>query len=68
LRAFFIVISPSNWKDYTKVGIPYKPEYPDVPVVVTGGAIVPSLGTALQASFDGDIIPAPKKPSIKGVG
>ena len=68
LRAFFIVTSPSNWKDYTKVGIPYKPEYPDVPVVVTSGAIVPSLRTALQASFDGDIIPAPKKPSIKGAG
>ncbi len=68
LRAFFIVTSPSNWKDYNKVGTKYLPDYPDVPVVVTGGAIVPSLKAALQATFDGDIIPAPKKPSIKGVG
>ena len=67
LRAFFIVTSPSNWKDYTKVGIPYKPDYPDVPVVVTGGAVVP-LKATLQSLFDGDIIPEPKKPSIKGVG
>ena len=25
LRAFFVVTSPSNWKDYTKVGVPYRP-------------------------------------------
>jgi DNA-binding beta-propeller fold protein YncE len=70
LRAFFIVTTPSNWKDYsaTKVGLPYKPVYPDVPVVVTGGAQVPSLNKKLQAKFDGDTIPPPKKPSIKGVG
>ena len=68
LRAFFLVTNPSNWKDYTKVGEAYKPAYPAVPVVVTGGAIVPDLNAALQATFDGDIIPAQKKPSIKGVG
>jgi DNA-binding beta-propeller fold protein YncE len=68
LRAFFVVTSPSNWKDYTKVGQPYKPVYPAVPVVVTGGAIVPDLNAALQATFDGDIIPAQQKPKIKGVG
>lgn len=68
LRAFFVVTSPSNWKDYTKVGQAYKPTYPAVPVRVTGGAVVPDLNAALQATFDGDIIPAQIKPSIKGVG
>ena len=68
LRAFFVVTSPSNWKDYTKVGQAYKPVYPAVPVRVTGGAVVPDLNAALQATFDGDIIPAQVKPSIKGVG
>ncbi len=68
LRAFFIVTTPSNWKDYTKVGQPYKPDYPAVPVVVTGGAIVPNLKAALQATFDGETIQAQKKPHIKGIG
>ena len=68
LRAFFLVTNPSNWKDYTKVGQAYKPVYPAVPVRVTGGAVVPDLNAALQATFDGDIIPAQVKPSIKGVG
>ncbi|UVT17281.1 MAG: copper oxidase [Nitrospira sp.] len=68
LRAFFIVTSPSNWKDYTKVGTPYKPAYPAVPVRVTGGAVVPDLNAALQGSFDGDAIPALKTPAIDGVG
>ena len=68
LRAFFVVTSPSNWKDYTKVGIPFKPIYPAVPVRLTGGAVVPDLNAALQATFDGDVIPAQKNPTIKGVG
>lgn len=68
LRAFFIVTTPSNWKDYTKVNQPYKPEYPTVPVVVTGGAVVPNLEAALQGTFDGDTIPPQKKPRIKGIG
>jgi DNA-binding beta-propeller fold protein YncE len=68
LRAFFLVTNPSNWKDYTKVGIPYKPVYPAVPVVVTGGAVVPDLNAALQATFDGDIIPKQQKPRTKAVG
>ena len=68
LRAFFVVTNPSNWKDYTKVGQAYQPVYPAVPVRVTGGAVVPDLNAALQATFDGDIIPAQVKPSIKGVG
>ncbi|MBH0200524.1 MAG: copper oxidase [Nitrospira sp.] len=68
LRAFFIVTTPSNWKDYTKVGQAYKPTYPAVPVVVTGGAVVPNLEAALQATFDGDTIPRQKKPRTKGIG
>lgn len=68
LRAFFLVTSPSNWKDYTKVGQVYKPTYPAVPVRVTGGAVVPDLNAALQAKFDGDTIPALKTPVADGVG
>ena len=68
VRAFFVVTSPSNWKDYTKVGLPYKPTYPAVPVRLTGGTVVADLNVALQATFDGDIIPAQKNPLIKGVG
>jgi len=68
LRAFFLVTNPTNWKDYTKVGIPYKPVYPAVPVRVTGGAIVPDLNAALQATFDGAAIPTQQKPKINGVG
>jgi DNA-binding beta-propeller fold protein YncE len=67
LRAFFLVTSPSNWKDYTKVGTTYLPDYPAVDVRVTGGAVVP-LKATLQSVFDGDTIPAEKKPSIKGIG
>lgn len=76
LRAFFLVTTPSNWKDYTKVGEKYKPAYPEVPVIVgkkVGNnpptfTLVENLNDALQGAFDGDIIPAQQKPSIKGVG
>jgi len=68
LRAFFIVTNPSNWKDYTKVGQDYKPLYPIVPVVVTGGNVVHDLNALLQATFDGAPIEAQKKPRINGIG
>jgi len=68
LRAFFLVTSPSDWKDYTKVGEAYKPTYPPVAVRVTGGAVVPDLNAKLQEAFDGDTIPALKTPAIDGVG
>lgn len=68
LRAFFVVTSPSNWKDYTKSGQKYQPTYPAVPVRVTGGAVVPDLNAALQGAFDGETIPAVKKPTIDGIG
>ena len=72
LRAFFVVTTPSNWKDYSKVGEQYKPTYPAVPVRVADAngveAVVPDLNAALQGAFDGDPIPALKTPSIDGVG
>ena len=69
LRAFFVVTSPSNWKDYTKVGTDYKPTYPKVAVRLTGGAVVQDLNAALQAMFDlNDHIIAPVTPTINGVG
>jgi DNA-binding beta-propeller fold protein YncE len=71
LRAFFIVTTPSNWKDYTKVGQPYKPAYPPVPVVLGSGAAqvnVADLNAALQGSFDGDVIQPQKRPHKKGIG
>ena len=73
LRAFFVVTSPSNWKDYTKVNTAYKPIYPAVPVRVTDvngvTAVVQDLNAALQATFDlNDIILPPVTPTIQGVG
>ncbi|HEX5647000.1 MAG TPA: hypothetical protein VFX56_08515, partial [Nitrospira sp.] len=71
LRAFFIVTTPSNWKDYTKVGQQYKPAYPPVPVVLGSGAAqvnVADLNFALQSSFDGDVIAKQKRPKRKGIG
>ncbi|OQW35219.1 MAG: hypothetical protein A4E19_16740 [Nitrospira sp. SG-bin1] len=69
LRAFFVVTSPTNWKDYSQpIGTPYKPDYPDVNVRVTGGAVA-NLKTALQGAFDiNDTIPALKTPAIDGIG
>ncbi len=77
LRAFFIVTTPNNWKDYSpaKVGSPYLPQYPFVPVNL-GGVPVPDLNAALQSYFvdtkgiDGKVITADdvKKPSVKGIG
>jgi len=77
LRAFFIVTNPSNWKDYsaTKVGQPYQPTYPDVPVrVYSGGNLVgdddhlPLLGAAVRGQgYDGKAIPTQVKPST-GIG
>ena len=83
LRAFFIVTNPSNWKDYSaaKVGQPYQPTYPNVPVrVYSNGALVtdpsfplphhlPLLGDAVVGQgYDGKNIPVQEKPSTNGVG
>ena len=77
LRAFFIVTNPSNWKDYSaaKVGQPYQPNYPNVPVrVYSGGNLVgtddslPLLGDAVVGQgYDGKAIPTQIKPST-GIG
>jgi hypothetical protein len=82
LRAFFVVTSPSNWKNYTKVTTPptkYQPAYPPVtvrvnPVGALGPAdgivdgIVPNLNAALQTFFDGEDIVAQTAPTTPGVG
>lgn len=72
LRAFFIVTNPGNWKDYTKVGTPYKPTYPEVPVNL-GGVPVANLNHELQAYFegkgiDGQPITKQDPPLVKGIG
>lgn len=77
LRAFFVVTSPSNWKDYTKVDQPYRTAFPPVPVRVnpvgaldlsaTGG-VVDDLNAALQSFFDGENIDAQTAPTIPGIG
>ncbi len=78
LRAFFVVTSPSNWKDYTKVTTPatkYQPVYPPVAVRVNPvgalplpGGIVPNLNDALQTFFDGEDIVAQTAPTTPGIG
>lgn len=72
LRAFFIVTNPGNWKDYTKIGTPYKPTYPGVPVNI-GGKLFGDLNHALQTYFegkgiDGQPITKQDPPSVKGIG
>lgn len=73
LRAFFIVTNPGNWKDYTKVGTPYQPTYPEVPVRL-GTLAIPNLNDAMQGYFvatkhiDGGIIEKQRKPKRKGIG
>ena len=78
LRAFFVVTTPSNWKDYTKVTTPatkYQPAYPPVTVRVNPvGAlalpdgIVPDLNAALTGFIDGENITALTAPATPGVG
>jgi hypothetical protein len=82
LRAFFVVTSPSNWKDYTKVTTPptkYQPTYPQVAVQVNPvGALGPAQGVvngivldlnaALLTFFDGEDIVAQTAPTTPGIG
>jgi len=70
LRAFFVVTNPGNWKDYARVGSTYLPNYPSVVVRVHDGTnpATPNLKDALQATFPGEVILAPKKPTkVDGV-
>lgn len=73
LRAFFIVTNPNNWKDYTKVGTPYMPQYPEVPVRL-GILSIPNLNDAMQNYFvaakhiDGGMIEKQHRPKTKGIG
>lgn len=78
LRAFFVVTTPLNWKDYTKVTTPatkYQPAYPPVAVRVNPvGAltlpdgIVLNLNEALKGFVDGEDIVALTAPGKPGVG
>lgn len=72
VRAFFVVTSPANWKDYTKVGIPYQPIYPAVPVILgdpAGNAVpVADLNVALTGFIDGAPIAGLTPPVTPGVG
>jgi DNA-binding beta-propeller fold protein YncE len=63
------VTSPINWKNYAQpANTIYKPDYPDVDVRVSGGAVV-NLKKKLQDSFDiDDKIPSLKTPAIEGIG
>ncbi len=67
LRAFFVVTSPSNWKDYTKAGTIYQPKYPSVDVNV-GSAVVNLKDAILGQNYDGKPIEKQVKPHKKGIG
>jgi hypothetical protein len=79
LRAFFVVTSPSNWKDYSKASLPapqniYQPIYPPVPVVVRDAANNPTVIENLHEfivtnkTYDGAQIAAPVPPTTPGIG
>ncbi len=67
LRAFFIVTTPSNWKDYTKAGI-YQPAYPAVTVNAGPGITVNLKEHLEKQGYDGKPIEPQQKPKKKGIG
>ena len=72
LRAFFLITNPANYQDHnpaTNPTLKWTINYPaDVPVRITGGAVV-DLKTVLEARYPNGIsIPGPVKPAIAGVG
>ena len=68
LRAFFVVTSPSNWKDYTKVGSIYQPKYPSVDVNAGSGIVVNLKDAIIGLNIDGQPIAKQEKPRKKGIG
>jgi DNA-binding beta-propeller fold protein YncE len=73
LRAFFIVTNRSNWKDYTKIGTIYQPDYPPVAVnvgpVSQGQEVVVNLKEEiLKRGYDGGVIEKQHTPHQKGIG
>ncbi|THJ19175.1 MAG: copper oxidase [Nitrospira sp. CG24B] len=78
VRAFFVVTSPKNWKDYTQITTPpskYKPTYPPVAVKINPVGLLPvpngivgDLNVALQGTFDGEDILAQSAPTTPGIG
>ena len=68
LRAFFVVTSPGNWKDYTKVGTIYQPTYPPVDVNAGPGIVVNLRDAIISLNIDGQLITKQEKPRKKGIG
>jgi len=69
LRTFFVVTNPANWKDYTKVGKLYDPNYPPVTVKVGTAEAVVNLNSTLKAYFGPPArIVGAHKPETLGVG
>ena len=68
LRAFFVVTSPSNWKDYTKVGSIYQPKYPSVDVNAGPGIVVNLKDAIIGLNIDGQPIAKQQKPRRNGIG
>ncbi|WP_373509626.1 multicopper oxidase domain-containing protein [Thiocapsa sp.] len=65
LRTFFVATAPENWQDYTDPA-PWHPEYPDVDVRITGGAVA-NLKAVLEARYGQDIVlDAVKTPDDNG--
>jgi hypothetical protein len=72
LRAFWLITNPKNYQDHnpaTNPSMTWKIDYPaDVPVRISGGAVV-DLKNTLEARYGNDLpLAAPFKPAQKGVG
>ncbi|MDR4514396.1 multicopper oxidase domain-containing protein [Nitrosomonas sp.] len=67
LRTFFVVTAQQNWQDYTSA-TPWHVAYPDVPVRLTGGAVL-NLKTVLENRYGQDVVLPPlSAPTTAGVG
>ena len=72
LRAFWLITNPANYQDHnpaTNPSLTWTINYPaDVPVRITGGAVV-DLKTTLEARYGNNLpLAAPFTPAQKGVG
>lgn len=66
LRAFFVITNPENYQDHnpaTNPALRWRVNLPEVPVRVTGGAVIPLSALSLASSLDGPLTPA-----VAGVG
>src|SRR4051812_18133343 len=72
LRAFWLITNPKNYQDHnpeTNPSMNWSIDYPEnIPVRITGGAVV-DLKQTLEARYNNHVsLPAPFKPAQKGVG